>query len=328
MSTFQFGQVRANSSLVFFLGDSCKAFLNLFPWVDHQSLVIPSHPYKRVSDIPDLEFEDLAATAMRTGSFLRAKRDASYASIAIQDGPHAGQTVFHTHFHVLPMMHDARWAESERPSTDLKSLEDQARALREQIKEHTYAIENLLFLKQRENPVRPEGDKEDMGFGLTEGSLIRWGNSHLGVVRPEYALRPGHCVVWLDTESDYGDELEALVATWMLAKHGAKALEECVKATGFTFVMEIPKALPCCPSQAPSTAVIHLIPRFKSDIPRNDKIYSSIDLLHKSLSKDNLVTAIDPQSWLSNLGASNQWNLDCSYSQLRGLLKEKLEQYE
>lgn len=78
------------------------AFMDVMPQADGHTLVIPKHPAENLFDLPA---EDLAATMRTTQRVARAVKkafDAPGIMIAQLNGPAAGQSVFHLHFHVVP----------------------------------------------------------------------------------------------------------------------------------------------------------------------------------------------------------------------------------
>jgi histidine triad (HIT) family protein len=78
------------------------AFMDVMPQADGHTLVIPKHAAENLFDLPA---QDLAATVRTTQRVARAVRkafDAPGIMIAQLNGPAAGQSVFHVHFHIVP----------------------------------------------------------------------------------------------------------------------------------------------------------------------------------------------------------------------------------
>jgi histidine triad (HIT) family protein len=78
------------------------AFMDVMPQADGHTLVIPKHPAENLFDLPP---EALAATILTTQRVARAVKkafDAPGIMIAQLNGPAAGQSVFHIHFHIVP----------------------------------------------------------------------------------------------------------------------------------------------------------------------------------------------------------------------------------
>uniref|UniRef100_A0AAZ3PLF9 Bis(5'-adenosyl)-triphosphatase n=1 Tax=Oncorhynchus tshawytscha TaxID=74940 RepID=A0AAZ3PLF9_ONCTS len=65
-------------------------------------LVCPLRPVERFRDLHPDEVADLFTTTQRVAGLVEKHFHASSLTIAIQDGPEAGQTVKHVHVHVLP----------------------------------------------------------------------------------------------------------------------------------------------------------------------------------------------------------------------------------
>jgi histidine triad (HIT) family protein len=78
------------------------AFMDVMPQADGHTLVIPKVP---AENILELSPDALAATIITTQRVAKAVKkafDAPGILIAQLNGPAAGQSVFHIHFHVVP----------------------------------------------------------------------------------------------------------------------------------------------------------------------------------------------------------------------------------
>ncbi len=78
------------------------AFMDVMPQADGHALVIPKVDAENIFELTP---EVLAATILTTQRVARAVKkafDAPGVMIAQLNGPAAGQSVFHIHFHVLP----------------------------------------------------------------------------------------------------------------------------------------------------------------------------------------------------------------------------------
>ncbi|KAI7795387.1 hypothetical protein IRJ41_018517, partial [Triplophysa rosa] len=69
---------------------------------DHNILVCPLRVVERFRDLHPEEVSDLFMTTQRVGDVIEKHFQATSLTIALQDGPEAGQTVKHVHVHVLP----------------------------------------------------------------------------------------------------------------------------------------------------------------------------------------------------------------------------------
>uniref|UniRef100_A0A8C2DYU9 Bis(5'-adenosyl)-triphosphatase n=2 Tax=Cyprinus carpio TaxID=7962 RepID=A0A8C2DYU9_CYPCA len=102
MATFRFGQHIVKSSAVFLKTELSFALVNRKPVVPGHVLVCPLRVVERFRDLRPDEVADLFMTTQRIADVIEKHFQASSLTIAIQDGPEAGQTVKHVHVHVLP----------------------------------------------------------------------------------------------------------------------------------------------------------------------------------------------------------------------------------
>lgn len=84
------------------------ALVNLKPLIPGHILVCPLQPHRRLTDLTSTETADLFTTVQLTQRLLGrlyfpdADPVAGSFTVAVQDGPEAGQTVPHVHVHVIP----------------------------------------------------------------------------------------------------------------------------------------------------------------------------------------------------------------------------------
>lgn len=81
--------------------DHAVAFLDISPWQDGHTLVIPRRHVADVLEDEDVLGEVAHATA-RVGRMLQVALGASACNIVSNAGADAGQEVFHAHVHVVP----------------------------------------------------------------------------------------------------------------------------------------------------------------------------------------------------------------------------------
>ncbi len=101
------------------------SFMDVFPQSKGHTLVIPKVPACNLFDIPADDLKDLIAKTQMIG---RAVRDALLPDgirISQFNGEAGGQTVFHIHFHIIPVWEGV----TERPHAagkmaDMKDLND------------------------------------------------------------------------------------------------------------------------------------------------------------------------------------------------------------
>ena len=98
----RFGSQVLEPSVVFFRSKLSIGFVNIKPVLPGHVLVSPIRVAKRFSDLTEDEVADLFKSTQKIGRVIEREYGATSVSIAIQDGPDAGQTVEHVHVHVLP----------------------------------------------------------------------------------------------------------------------------------------------------------------------------------------------------------------------------------
>lgn len=78
------------------------AFMDINPVNDGHALAVAKGHYPNIHDIPAGVLGKVVATAQRVAQAQRAALQPSGVNLLQANGPGAGQTVFHLHFHVLP----------------------------------------------------------------------------------------------------------------------------------------------------------------------------------------------------------------------------------
>ncbi|XP_072438534.1 bis(5'-adenosyl)-triphosphatase-like isoform X1 [Chiloscyllium punctatum] len=102
MATFRFGQHIIKSSVIFLQTELSFALVNRKPVVPGHVLVCPIRLTERFRDLQPDELTDLFQTSQKVAKVVEQHFKATSLTIAIQDGPEAGQTVKHVHVHILP----------------------------------------------------------------------------------------------------------------------------------------------------------------------------------------------------------------------------------
>jgi bis(5'-adenosyl)-triphosphatase len=100
----KFAKFDIASSSVFYKSSSdlTLAFVNLKPLVPGHVLVVPRRVVPRLEDLNDEELKDLFISVREVQAVVCKEHGADSASIGIQDGEDAGQSVPHVHVHILP----------------------------------------------------------------------------------------------------------------------------------------------------------------------------------------------------------------------------------
>ncbi|XP_055503556.1 bis(5'-adenosyl)-triphosphatase [Leucoraja erinacea] len=106
MATFRFGQHLIKSSVIFLQTELSFAIVNRKPVVPGHVLVCPIRVVERYRDLRPEEITDLFQTSQKVAKVVEQHFKGTSLTIAIQDGPEAGQTVKHVHIHILPRKKD------------------------------------------------------------------------------------------------------------------------------------------------------------------------------------------------------------------------------
>ncbi|KAK7102718.1 hypothetical protein V1264_020900 [Littorina saxatilis] len=101
-TTYQFGHVHMESSCVFARTSLSFAFVNIKPVLPGHMLIASLRPVERLSDLTQAEVSDLFSLVQRVSNLTQRLFNASAVTVAVQDGPDAGQTVKHVHVHIMP----------------------------------------------------------------------------------------------------------------------------------------------------------------------------------------------------------------------------------
>lgn len=100
---FIFGTLTVKGSQIFYKTAVTVGFVNKKPVLPGHVLVAPTRPgVKRLGDLNAHEIFDLFGSVQRIQRVVEEVHGSMSSTIAIQDGPEAGQTVDHFHIHILP----------------------------------------------------------------------------------------------------------------------------------------------------------------------------------------------------------------------------------
>ncbi|XP_017566115.2 bis(5'-adenosyl)-triphosphatase isoform X1 [Pygocentrus nattereri] len=143
MATIRFGQHVIKATSVFLQTELSFALVNRKPVVPGHVLVCPLRLVERFRDLRPDEVADLFTTTQRVADIVEKHFKASSLTIAIQDGPEAGQTVKHVHVHVLPRRagdferNDSIYDELQKHDKDSEDVPSKWRSEEEMAKEAT-----------------------------------------------------------------------------------------------------------------------------------------------------------------------------------------------
>jgi histidine triad (HIT) family protein len=83
------------------------SFMDAFPQTKGHTLVIPKVKACNLFDIPSEHLQNLIAQTQKIGRAVRDALEPDGIRIMQFNGEAAGQTVFHIHFHIIPVWNDA-----------------------------------------------------------------------------------------------------------------------------------------------------------------------------------------------------------------------------
>lgn len=115
-------------------GEGWFAFLDIFPRREGHTLVVPTTPVQRMTELSEVERSNLMNGVVKVQALLSQHFNTTDFTIVVHDGPLAGQEIPHVHVHVLPRTNDdsgltlaAMWPNSSATEPDhgaLKVLAD------------------------------------------------------------------------------------------------------------------------------------------------------------------------------------------------------------
>jgi histidine triad (HIT) family protein len=83
------------------------SFMDAFPQTKGHTLVIPKVKACNLFDIPSEHLQNLIAQTQKIGRAVRDALEPDGIRLMQFNGEAAGQTVFHIHFHIIPVWNDA-----------------------------------------------------------------------------------------------------------------------------------------------------------------------------------------------------------------------------
>lgn len=103
-SNILFGPYTIHSGQIFVLRKNAFAIVNLKPFSPGHVLVCSRRCVPKMQDLTEIEAVDLFMTAQEVAKMLQTVYKVENCELVCQNGPEAGQTVKHTHFHIRPHM--------------------------------------------------------------------------------------------------------------------------------------------------------------------------------------------------------------------------------
>lgn len=110
--------------------DHTLAFMDVMPQVEGHTLVIPKDPAQNIHEADPVILGATIQTVQKVSLAVKQAFDAPGIMVAQLNGPAAGQTVFHLHFHVLPRHDGLEFRMHARDMEDFDKLEAHAERVR------------------------------------------------------------------------------------------------------------------------------------------------------------------------------------------------------
>ena len=110
--------------------DHTLAFMDVMPQVDGHTLVIPKDPAQNIHEADPVILGATIQTVQKVSLAVKQAFEAPGIMVAQLNGPAAGQTVFHLHFHILPRHDGIEFRMHARDMEDFDKLEAHAQRVR------------------------------------------------------------------------------------------------------------------------------------------------------------------------------------------------------
>uniref|UniRef100_A0A182JKL3 Nitrilase and fragile histidine triad fusion protein NitFhit n=1 Tax=Anopheles atroparvus TaxID=41427 RepID=A0A182JKL3_ANOAO len=115
---YLFGEFEIHPDMVFYVSEYCFAFTNIRCVVPGHVLVSTKRAALRLPELSPAERNDFFQTVCKVEKVAERLYNASSSTVTVQDGPDAGQTVFHVHCHIMPR-HEGDFPENDQIYTEL-----------------------------------------------------------------------------------------------------------------------------------------------------------------------------------------------------------------
>ncbi|MEM7098219.1 MAG: HIT family protein [Pseudomonadota bacterium] len=106
------------------------AFMDVMPQVEGHTLVIPKDDAENLHDVDPHILGCTIQTTQKVAQAVKSAFEAPGIMIAQLNGPAAGQTVFHLHFHILPRHEGLEFKMHARDMADFDLLASHAEKIR------------------------------------------------------------------------------------------------------------------------------------------------------------------------------------------------------
>ncbi len=106
------------------------AFLNIKALHPGHTLLITKKHYENIYEVPDDTVAHLGIITKKISIALKGAVDADGINIGMNNGPAAGQIVFHTHIHIMPRYNNdglISWPMKDLPNNEAKPIAEKIR---------------------------------------------------------------------------------------------------------------------------------------------------------------------------------------------------------
>jgi histidine triad (HIT) family protein len=110
--------------------DQALAFMDVMPQVPGHTLVIPKDSAEGLHDVDPAILGDTIQAVQTVADAVKQAFEAPGIMIAQLNGPAAGQTVFHMHFHIMPRLVGLEFKLHARDMVDFDVLNSHAEQIR------------------------------------------------------------------------------------------------------------------------------------------------------------------------------------------------------
>ena len=110
--------------------DKTLAFMDVMPQAQGHTLVVPKEAAENVLDLSEDGMAAMMATTQKIARAIKLALDPDGIVLTQFNGPAAGQSVFHVHFHVIPRKAGDLLAPHARGMVDARTLEPIAAKIR------------------------------------------------------------------------------------------------------------------------------------------------------------------------------------------------------
>jgi diadenosine tetraphosphate (Ap4A) HIT family hydrolase len=131
-SEHSFGKSKVSEGQVFLRTAHSFAFVNHRPILKGHVLVATQRSVEKFTELSPVEVADLFQTVQRVQKAIEQEHEANAATIALQDGRDAGQSVEHVHVHVLPRKQSDFGGKVDEVYTELSQHDKRDSAVRTQ----------------------------------------------------------------------------------------------------------------------------------------------------------------------------------------------------